>query len=88
MNSKIILPTPEVGLVLVDKIQDKIGNVYISEGDKKEPDTGIVVDGPMDLVGKRVRFREHFGERLLIDDVPHMWFSEIERSIYYIIDED
>lgn len=79
---------PTAGIVKVDTAEDKVGSLFIHEKDKKEPDTGLVVEGPIELVGKKVRFREHFGERIILNDEPHLWFSELALSLYYAIYED
>lgn len=88
MNNNIILPTPQAGLVKIDLAEEKIGSLYLAEQDKKEPDTGIVTAGPEDLIGKRVRFREHFGERIVINGEAFLWFAELLLSIYYIIEDE
>lgn len=87
MNNSIELVTAEAGIVEVDHVQDKIGSVFISEQDKKDPDTGMVTHGPEELIGQKVRFKEAFGERILIDGRPHIWFSDLKHSLYYILTE-
>lgn len=86
MSSNIVLPTPTVGIVLIDEVQEKVGSLFLTEDAKKDPDTGLVTHGPKELVGKKVRFREEFGTRVVIDEQPCLWFSDIVHSIYYIIE--
>lgn len=84
---KVELVNPEVGIVKVDIKQDKIGSLFLPGESQKEPDTGVVTHGSMDMVGKKVRFREHFGERLVLNNEPHIWFSDLKNSIYFVIED-
>lgn len=84
---KVELVNPEVGIVKVDIKQDKIGSLFLPGESQKEPDTGVVTHGPIDMVGKKVRFREHFGERLVLNNEPHIWFSDLKNSIYFVIED-
>lgn len=86
MNSNITLPTHTVGIVLIDEVQEKVGSLFLTEDAKKDPDTGLVTHGPKSLIGKRVRFREEFGTRIVLDEQPCLWFSDLVHSIYYVIE--
>ena len=38
-------------------------------------------------IGQRVRFREAFGEIIMIDNEEYLFFRDLEPSIYYYINE-
>lgn len=86
-HMKIRMTNNLAGVVRPDAIEETIGLLFIPTESQKEPDTGIVVEGPENLVGKRVRFKTAYGEDLEIDGVKVKWFSDIKNSLYYIIED-
>lgn len=95
---KIVLPG-ECILIKRDKPLEKTAS-GIFLGDVKEViDTGVIVKVGIDItvkligsswsaIGKKVRFRESFGESLMIDNEEYLFFRELEPSIYYYINEE
>lgn len=87
MSSNIIMPLPESAIVLVDSVEEKVGSLFLAENDKKDPDTGVVTHGAKDVVGKRVKFKEAYGERIVLEGQNCMWFPDLKHCIYYFIED-
>ena len=90
---KIILPAKCV-LVKRDKpIKQTASGIFLGENTNETIDTGVIVKIGEALevpkyIRTRVRFREAFGEILMIDNEEYLFFRELEPSIYYYyIDE-
>lgn len=95
---KITLPG-ECVLIKKDKPLEKTASGIFLGDIKEVVDTGVIVKVGIDLtlklldsswsvIGKKVRFRESFGESLIIDNEEYIFFRELEPSIYYYIDEE
>ena len=99
MTDKITLPGEAV-LIKRDKpIEKTASGIFLGEDSTEIVDTGTIVKIGMDLsikligstwdiIGQRVRFKEVFGEILIIDNEEYLFFRELEPSIYYYIDKD
>ena len=89
---KIILPAKCV-LVKRDKpIKQTASGIFLGKNTNETIDTGVIVKIGEALevskyIGTRVRFREAFGEIIMIDNEEYLFFRELEPSIYYYIDE-
>ena len=96
---KVVLPG-ECILIKRDKPLEKTASgIFIGKGSTEIIDTGVIVkagldltlklmDSSWDIIGKKVRFRESFGESLMIDNEQYLFFRELEPSIYYYINEE
>jgi hypothetical protein len=82
INCFIVVPDPkkertEGGLILTEKY------------DQNKVDTGVVTytgENLSNMVGKKIRYRETFGEKIDINSVPHLYFRDFDSSVYYIIE--
>ena len=95
---KAVLPG-ECILIKRDKPLEKTASgIFLGEDTTEIIDTGTIVKVGIKIVmdsvnskwkpvGTRVRFREAFGEILMIDNEEYLFFRELEPSIYYYIDE-
>ena len=96
---KIVLPG-ECILIKRDKPLEKTASgIFLGENSTEKIDTGVIVkvgiditiklvDSPWSAIDKKVRFRESFGESLMIDNEEYLFFRELEPSIYYYINEE
>lgn len=96
---KIVLPG-ECILIKRDKPLEKTASgIFLGENSTEKIDTGVIVKVGIDItiklansswsaIGKKVRFREPFGESLMIDNEEYLFFRELEPSIYYYINEE
>ena len=89
---KIVLPG-ECILIKRDKPLEKTASgIFLGENSTEKIDTGVIVkvgiDSSWSAIGKKVRFRESFGESLMIDNEEYLFFRELEPSIYYYINEE
>ena len=96
---KIVLPG-ECVLIQRDKpIEKTASGIFLGEDSTEIIDTGIIVKVGIEVtiknltttfnpIGQRVRFREAFGEILMIDNKEYIFFRELEPSIYYYIQDD
>lgn len=79
-------------IVLPDEQKDTtVGGIILGEENIKPPTEGVIVyaaDDLKDMVGKRIRFRGSFAEFIEIEDVVHMFFRDLNSSIYYVIKDD
>ena len=89
---KAVLPG-ECILIKRDKPLEKTASgIFLGEDTTETIDTGVIVkigealEAPK-YIGTKVRFREAFGEILMIDNEEYLFFRELEPSIYYYIDE-
>lgn len=89
---KAVLPG-ECILIKRDKpLEQTASGIFLGEDTTETIDTGVIVkigevlEAPK-YIGTRVRFREAFGEILMIDNEEYLFFRELEPSIYYYIDE-
>ena len=95
---KAVLPG-ECVLIKRDKpLEQTASGIFLGEDTTEIIDTGVIVKVGMNIVmdlinskwkpvGTRVRFREAFGEIIMIDNEEYLFFRELEPSIYYYIDE-
>ena len=95
---KIRLPG-ECILIKRDKpLEQTASGIFLGEDTTEIIDTGVIVKVGMNIVmdlinskwkpvGTRVRFREAFGEIIMIDNEEYLFFRELEPSIYYYINE-
>ena len=95
---KAVLPG-ECVLIKRDKPLEKTASgIFLGEDTTEIIDTGTIVKVGIKIVmdsvnskwkpvGTRARFREAFGEILMIDNEEYLFFRELEPSIYYYIDE-
>ena len=95
---KAVLPG-ECILIKRDKpLEQTASGIFLGEDTTEIIDTGTIVKVGIKIVmdsvnskwkpvGTRVRFREAFGEILMIDNEEYLFFRELEPSIYYYIDE-
>lgn len=95
---KAVLPGEAI-LIKRDKRPEKTDSgIYLGEDVETIISTGIIIKVGIELtlktfnsdwqpVGQRVRFKEAFGEILMIDDEEYIFFRELEPSIYYYINE-
>lgn len=89
---KIILPAKCVLVKRDEPIKQTASGIFLGENTNETIDTGVIVKIGEALevpkyIGTRVRFREAFGEILMIDNEEYLFFRELEPSIYYYIDE-
>ena len=96
---KIVLPG-ECILIKRDKPVEKTASgLFIPKDSTEKIDTGVIVKVGLEItmkllnsswsaIGKKVRFRESFGESLMIDNEEYLFFRELEPSIYYYINEE
>ena len=89
---KAVLPG-ECILIKRDKpLEQTASGIFLGEDTTETIDTGVIVkigealEAPK-YIGTKVRFREAFGEILMIDNEEYLFFRELEPSIYYYIDE-
>ena len=89
---KAVLPG-ECILIKRDKpLEQTASGIFLGEDTTETIDTGVIVkigevlEAPK-YIGTKVRFRETFGEILMIDNEEYLFFRELEPSIYYYIDE-
>ena len=95
---KAVLPG-ECILIKRDKpLEQTASGIFLGEDTTEIIDTGVIVKVGMNIVmdlinskwkpvGTRVRFREAFGEIIMIDNEEYLFFRELEPSIYYYINE-
>ena len=95
---KAILPG-ECVLIKRDKpLEQTASGIFLGEDSTEIIDTGIIVKVGIELtmknlsttfnpIGQRVRFREAFGEIIMIDNEEYLFFRDLEPSIYYYINE-
>ena len=95
---KAVLPG-ECVLIKRDKpLEQTASGIFLGEDTTEIIDTGVIVKVGMNIVmdlinskwkpvGTRVRFREAFGEIIMIDNEEYLFFRELEPSIYYYINE-
>ncbi len=95
---KVILPGKCI-LIKRDKpLEQTASGIFLGEDTTEVIDTGVIVkigigttmsliNSKWKPVGTRVRFREAFGEIIMIDNEEYLFFRELEPSIYYYIDE-
>lgn len=90
---RVMLPG-ECMLIKRDKPAEKTASgIFLGDSSTEKIDTGTIVKIGMTLevpkyIGKKVRFRESFGESLIIDNEEYLFFRELEPSIYYYINEE
>ena len=95
---KAVLPG-ECVLIKRDKpLEQTASGIFLGEDSTEIVDTGTIVKiginlsieltgSTWDIIGQRVRFKEVFGEILIIDNEEYLFFRELEPSIYYYINE-
>lgn len=89
---KVILPG-ECILIKRDKpLEQTASGIFLGEDTAEVIDTGVIVKIGETLevpkyIGTKVRFREAFGESIMIDNEEYIFFRELEPSIYYYINE-
>ena len=92
---KIKLPG-ETMLIKRDKPLEKTSSgIFLGENDTEITNIGTIVKlgssivkGGYNFIGLKVRFKEAFGEALIIDNEEYLFFREVEPSIYYYINEE
>ena len=92
---KIKLPG-ETMLIKRDKPLEKTSSgIFLGENDTEIINTGTIVklgssiiNKGYNFIGLKVRFKEAFGEALIIDNEEYLFFREVEPSIYYYINEE
>lgn len=80
----IILPK---GAVIV--LQDEIKEGAILGVENKKPNTGELIFTSKELnhlQGKKIVFRENYGEGLTIGLIEYLYFRDLESSMFYIIE--
>lgn len=93
MENKLNITLPKGAyMVLPDEQEEKsAGGIILGEEDKKIPIIGTIVyvgEGLEKYLGKRVRFRGSYAEFIELDKVPHMFFRDLNSSIYYLLEDD
>ena len=89
---KAVLPG-ECILIKRDKpLEQTASGIFLGEDTTEIIDTGIIVKvgevlEDFKFIGVKVRFREAFGEMIMIDNEEYLFFRELEPSIYYYINE-
>lgn len=76
-------------IVLPDEQEEKTkGGIILGEEDKEPPTTGTIVYASQEVVehlNKRIKFRGSFAEFIELEDKPHLFFRDLNSSIYYFI---
>ena len=91
---KIGLPG-ECILIKRDKpLEQTASGIFLGEDSTEIIDTGTIVKTGLvinkrgfDFIVQKVRFREAFGEIIMVDNEEYLFFRELEPSIYYYINE-
>ena len=89
---KAVLPG-ECVLIKRDKpLEQTASGIFLGEDTTEIIDTGVIVKigealEDFKYIGTKVRFREAFGESIMIDNEEYLFFRELEPSIYYYINE-
>lgn len=92
MNSRLNITLPKGAyIVLPDEQEDKsAGGIILGEEDKEIPTVGTIVyvgEGLEKYLGRKVRFRGSYAEFIELDKVPHMFFRDLNSSIYYLLED-
>lgn len=96
---KIVLPGECILIKRDEPLKQTASGIFLGEDSTEKIDTGTIVKVGLDItikligsswsaIGKKVRFRESFGESLMIDNEEYLFFRELEPSIYYYINEE